>query len=93
MLIHVYDPIDGGVNLSRGDVNAATVTYDIEFHLPGLVSGEGSYGVGEGVEAGAGDEVGEDVELDELEFLAVGERVEEARWELREGAVFGCENG
>lgn len=75
MLIHVYDPIDGGVNLSRGDVNAAPVTYHVELHLPGLVSGEGPNGVGEGVEAGAGDEVREDVELDELQFLAVGERV------------------
>ncbi|RDX82579.1 hypothetical protein CR513_36612, partial [Mucuna pruriens] len=93
MLIRVHDPSDGGVNFSRGDVHTATVTDHVQFRLPVLVPGESSHGVGEGIEVGGGDKVRENVELNQLQFLAVREAVQEPRFQFREGAVVRRQDG
>lgn len=66
---------------------------DVERELPAIsVANLGSERVAHCLELGGGDESREDVELDELDLLLVGEGVERAGCQVAEGVVSGSED-
>nr|GMC76873.1 hypothetical protein Iba_chr03eCG5320 [Ipomoea batatas] len=78
-----------GVN-SNGNNTLSICPGEVEHELP---AGEGLHGVAGGFEVVQGVELGEDVELDEADFLLVGELVESAGGEAGKGAVGGGQHG
>nr|GME02564.1 hypothetical protein BHE74_00014332 [Ipomoea batatas] len=81
---------DLGLHHPRSDVDLVVSPGEVEHELP---AGEGLHGVAGGFEVVQGVELGEDVELDEADFLLVGELVESAGGEAGKGAVRGGEHG
>lgn len=82
-----------GVGGTRRDVDLVPGSSHVERVRALAAAGLGPHGVAGGLELGGREEGREDVELDELDLLFVGEGVEGAGLEGGEGGVGGGEEG
>lgn len=84
---------DDGVDDAGGQIDLRARSGDIQRKLAGIaVPGLGSKWVTNGLKLGHGDEIRENMELNQLNFLLIGEGIESARFEIGKGIVRGSQD-